>query len=74
MSAGASVPFASGVDSGSAVDCVGLGDGSAIVVIVSRDEIYGVIDASRLFVDCAVVVCGQSRLVVWEALLELDIR
>jgi hypothetical protein len=46
MSAGASVPLASGVDSGSAICCAELGDGSAIMVVVRREEFAGAIDAS----------------------------
>jgi hypothetical protein len=74
MSAGAESPLASGVDSGSAVGCAGLGDGSAIVVAVRRDEFAGLIGTSRSSKIAQWCRVEWSRLEAVEALLELDIR
>jgi hypothetical protein len=74
MSAGAESPLASGVDSGSVVCCARLGVGSAIVIVVRRDKIDSVIDASGLSRIALWWCLAWSRLVVWEALLELDTR
>jgi hypothetical protein len=51
-----------------------LGDGSAIVVVVRREEFAGVIDASESLWIALWWCIEWSRLVVREALVELDIR